>query len=163
MTNVRVNVKIEGLGRVSARVRKVDGKAGSATDAASKAMAEEMKLAVEEELSTFSGGGQTWNEAHPAFHPRWQNSYGRPSAGPGASPNTQTGGLIDSLQVDRVSDKSYNFVVNSPYARFHEFDGWTSWYGNSIGERPFVRPALESIRDELGPVAQAAFREALGV
>jgi phage gpG-like protein len=171
MTNFRVNVKVTtegdrgggGMRRIYERIRKIDTGAKRSRGAASLAMAVRVADEIVATVQGASGGGETWNEGHPKFVKRWQNSYERSSSTPGNPPRDQWGGLVDSVYTVKVSERSANVEVRAPYAVYHEFGDWTSFFGNSIGARPFIRPSLEKVSGELGTIAEAAFRNETGL
>lgn len=152
MPNLRLNVHVEGQQRIFERVRRINERAPQLAEDATKAMAEALKREIGEILFETSNG-TTWNSYNPAWK-YWWKSYGSPSAAPGDPINYQTGELWQSIEIRKTSAGNHSLAVTAPYAQFHEITGWTSYYGNNIAPRPFVRPASERAAAEYNQIAE---------
>lgn len=86
--------------------------------------------------------------------PRSGRSYGgvRTSA-PGEAPASQTGRLVRSFRVE-VHRENYTVSIrnNAPYAHMLEFGTI------KMAPRPYLRPALNFIREQTGMLVQSEFK-----
>lgn len=163
--NFRINVNFSppnGLSRVQEIVRRVE--IGSRR--AAEEIVQDMYDAVHEEIlqdAQTPKSGTLWNRSNRYFYRTWKNSYSKPSAAPGESPADQTGGLYGSISFKRNTATSGNLEVGAKHGYWQEFGGWTSWYGNTIAARPFVRPATERARKRISDIARARYRKETGL
>lgn len=134
---LRMSVSIDGVGKVIDRVLDIDVDAKVAQTAAAKRMAyrtvEEMAVHIREPKS--------------GVH---YSRYPRPSGTSGGYPAEQWGNLIEKMVVRVAKVGNATLTIGAglprPYAFWLEY-GWSTKNGN-FHIFPFVRPTVESLRDE---------------
>lgn len=107
--------------------------------------------------------GVLWNYSTPGFHPKWRNVYSRPSGAPGEAPASQSGNLMGSIDFYSTGEASGYMEIAAIYAAYQEFGDWTSWYGNKIEARPFVRPAIGKSLKKFNEAAVTRYRRELRI
>lgn len=85
---------------------------------------------------------------------QYGNHYSSP---PGTPPNTDTGYLANSIMHFMHGATSAEVVTPAKYAAPLEL-GWTSKGGNSVPPRPFMEPALMSIRPQFERAVKSVLR-----
>lgn len=151
--SVRLNVIVDGAGRILERVRNIDAAAKAAQTPAALAMAERTKERVIENLES-PKGGELWSRDRLPRHYRYLI---RPSGKSGGFPASQYGDLVGSVRVEQTLAGNASLSVGRglprPYAFWLEM-GWTHVRGG-YKHFPFMRPSVESLRDEYGNIVRA--------
>jgi phage gpG-like protein len=85
---------------------------------------------------------------------KYGNHYSSP---PGTPPNSDTGFLANSIMHRMTNRTSAEVATHAKYAVPLEL-GWTSKGGNSVPARPFMEPALYSVRPQFERAIKAVLR-----
>lgn len=143
MTNVRINVNVDGMGHILDRVRKIDESAKQAQTPAAEAMAVATQKRIEERVRAPKSGIQ------------WPGQP-RPSGISGGYPANQWGDLLASIWISQTRHGSATLLVGAglpdPYAMRLE-KGFTTPSGRFV-KFPFVRPSVESLSGEYTTIVQ---------
>ena len=85
---------------------------------------------------------------------QYGNHYSSP---PGTPPNTDTGYLANSIMHRMLNASTAEVSAIAKYAASLEL-GWTSKGGNSVPPRPFMEPALMSVRPQFERAVKSVLR-----
>lgn len=144
MPTIRLNVSVDGAGRILERVRQIEKDAEEARTPATSEMAQRTAEEMERRIREPKSGRQ---------YPQ----YPRPSGVSGGYPAYQWGGLVGSIDTRVTAMGNASLTVGSglprPYALFLEL-GWATKDG-SYHIFPFIRPTVESLRDEYTGIVRA--------
>lgn len=140
--DIRLNIALDGVGRVMERVRSIDSKMEAAATPAAQAMADAtlqyMELKVREPKS---------GKRH--------KGYPRPSGVPGGYPAYQWGGLVGSFTVHTTAGGNATLNVGAglprPYHLYLEVYGVPQADGGTA-KFPFVRPSVEAMNSQYSSI-----------
>jgi HK97 gp10 family phage protein len=130
---MKSRIKVEGLEQVQRNMNALASKVGRATFDAGNKVAQMIRTTAVQSIQDVSQGEQT------VRYTAGGNPYIHTTSTPGGAPNTDTGTLVSSIQVEIKSDDIY---VGSrlDYAYHLEF-------GTSVMQaRPWLIPAVEANR-----------------
>jgi len=134
---LRMNVSVDGAGRIMERVRKIDDSAKEAQTPAATGMADRTIEEMAKRIRAPKSGVQ-------------YSKYPNPSGVQGGYPAEQFGKLIESMNVHITRAGNASLTIGQglprPYALYLEL-GWTTKDGQ-FHIFPFIRPTVESMRDE---------------
>lgn len=147
--SIRMNVKVEGIGRVTERVvSKRKALEGCQLEAA-RAMAEEPRKWLIEEMRQPKSG-------------IWWPTLPHPSSAEGEVPASQSGAMESSIAIKPTARNNVTLSVGEGLARNYPAMlemGYALPNGTYV-QRPFIRPALEATKEKSRAAALAIIRRA---
>jgi hypothetical protein len=154
----RINVNVDGIGRIAERVTRLGEGVQQARTPISMAMGEKIQETAQEILSQ-PGQGETW--ATPLIPSYWRQ-YSKPSGVSGGPPTSQYGDLSRSIVVRPTLRGNATVVAGEglyrPYAKWLELGFHTIFAHRSV-RFPFLRPATEMATPELRGIALAVLAQ----
>lgn len=161
MTDFRLNINIDNVGRVMERVLRVERGMDGVRRETTRAMAERTGRQIVANLEA-PKAGIIWDETRL---PPYFRLYDRPSGVSGGFPASQRGDLVRSLGVHATPDGNATLEVGGglprPYAFFLEF-GFRTWRQRMMVRFPFVRPSVEQVTSEYRGIAMSILGRTIG-
>ena len=128
-----MTVQVEGVEEVQRNMKALASKYGQAIADAAFAGGQLVRSTAIRSIQSTSDGGQVTRSRLGG------GEYVHTVSAPGAAPNTDTGRLVSSIQVDV---RAGNVFVGSTL----DYAGWLEFGTTRMAERPWLNPALENNR-----------------
>jgi len=128
-----VTVQVEGTAEVQRNLTALAGKYGQAISDAAFAGGQLVRSTAIRSIQSTSDGGEVTRYRVGG------GAYPHTASAEGDAPNTDTGRLVSSIQVDVTPTEVF---VGSTL----EYAGWLEFGTTRMAERPWLNPALESNR-----------------
>lgn len=145
---MKIGLTIAGLKETRANLREYAKAAGKTMDDSAEEGAEKLKKYIQENIETGPKTGRIYRRYRPfRIHQ---------ASDPGQSPANDLGNLAASFVAQKVKINQYSYrglvSSTSPYALRLEKGG-----GN-IRPRPYILPAIERLRKEMGDIVEQKWR-----
>lgn len=131
-----MTMQVEGIEQLQRNMRQLADEIGEAMAGALVAGGNDVRNTAIRSIQSVSGGSEVTRSRNGG------NTYQHTAAGPGQAPNTDTGRLVNSIQVE--VDGGSVFVGSTL-----EYAGWLEHGTRRMAARPWLNPALEANRKNI--------------